>query len=137
MFPFDLDDEEDVVQEEDTSISQPTDYEIDFTTGELTGRVITGLPAIIQWIRLALGTERRFYNQFSREYGSDLETLIGKGYSGEYVRSEVKRMIESTLSKNEDIDGVTDMKVETDSDYIKVEFTVLTVYGSGEVSINV
>ena len=44
MFPFDVDieDEEEVIEDEN---NLNTDYEIDFNTGRLTGRIITGLAA--------------------------------------------------------------------------------------------
>lgn len=136
MFPFDLDDDEDVVEEVETTTAQ-TDYEIDFSTGELTGRIISGLPAIIQWIRLTLGTERYYYNQFSWDYGSELTNLIGQGYSQEYVESEVIRMISDALSENDNIDSLSDFKVETSGDRITAEFTVNTVYGNEEVTVDV
>ena len=136
MFPFDLDDEEDVV-EQDEITSQPTDYEIDFTTGELTGRVITGLPAIVQWIRLTLSTDRYYFNQFSWDYGSELETLIGPEYSQETTASEVARMVTDALSTNPDIDSVSDFDVVMENDHMTVTFTVNTIYGSEEVSVNV
>ena len=57
MFPFDIEveDEEEVIEEER---ALNTDYEIDFNTGRLTGRIITGLAAVVQWTRLTLATER-------------------------------------------------------------------------------
>lgn len=138
MFPFDLDDEEDVLEEEqEETKTQPTDYEIDFETGELTGRIITGLPAVIQWIRLALGTEKYFYNQFSWDYGSELQSLIGQEYDEEIIDSEVTRMITEALSESEDIEGISEITVESDRDSITATFTVNTVYGSEEVTIYV
>ena len=138
MFPFDLDDEEDVLEEEqEETKTQPTDYEIDFETGELTGRIITGLPAVIQWIRLALGTEKYFYNQFSWDYGSELQSLIGQEYDEEIIDSEVTRMITEALSENENIEGISEITVESDRDSITATFTVNTVYGSEEVTIYV
>jgi phage baseplate assembly protein W len=136
MFPFDLDDDEDIVAEEETK-SEPTDYEIDFATGELTGRIITGLPAIVQWIRLTLGTERYFYNQFSWNYGSELETLIGQGFNEEVITSEVQRMVADALSTNDDIDGISSLEVAMNEDSLNIDFTVETAYGSEEVNINV
>ena len=137
MFPFDLDDEEDDVLEEEQTETEQTDYEIDFATGALTGRVITGFDAVIQWIRLTLGTERYFYNQFSWDYGSELETLIGREESKEYIESEVNRMITDALSVNDAIEGITDMTISTEKDSLYAEFTVNTIYGSGEVKVNV
>ena len=59
MFPFDIEDEEVDVEVEEAE--EPADYEIDFETGNLTGRIITGLDAIIQRARIVLNTDRYFY----------------------------------------------------------------------------
>ena len=66
MFPFDIDEDEitPVIEEE----KEPTDYEIDFNTGRLTGKIITGLDAIIQWVRIVLSTDRYYYPQYIRTY---------------------------------------------------------------------
>lgn len=139
MFPFDFDDDDELTLEEDAekNTSEPSDYEIDFTTGKLTGRIITGLPAVIQWIRLALMTERYFYNQFSWDYGNELLTLIGKSYSKEYIDSEVTRMVKDALSVCDDIDSVSNIIVEYENDSLEISFNVSTPYGKGEVSVNV
>ena len=137
MFPFDIEEDDLDVIEEDETTSEPSDYEINFATGELTGRIITGLPAIIQWIRLALGTDRYFYNQFSWNYGSELNELIGQSYSEEYIESEVTRMVTDALSVNENIDSISSMEVSMENDTLHISFTVNTPYGSGEVEVNV
>ena len=137
MFPFDIEEDDELIVEEEETRSEPTDYEIDFTTGELTGKIITGLPAVIQWIRLALETERYFYNQFSWEYGSEIKTLIGQSFSEEYITSEVQRMVTDALSTSEDIDSISSLEVAMDGDNLQIDFTVNTPYGSGEVNLNV
>jgi hypothetical protein len=69
MFPFDIDDAElDVEVEED---KEPSDYEIDFETGKLTGRIITGLPAIKQWVMIVLGTDKYYYTPDSWDHGGE------------------------------------------------------------------
>ena len=137
MFPFDIEEDDELIVEEEETRSEPTDYEIDFTTGELTGKIITGLPAVIQWIRLALETERYLYNQFSWEYGSEIKTLIGQSFSEEYITSEVQRMVTDALSTSEDIDSISSLEVAMDGDNLQIDFTVNTPYGSGEVNLNV
>lgn len=137
MFPFDIEEDDVEIIEEDETDKEPSDYEIDFTTGELTGRIITGLDAIKQWIRLALGTDRYFYNQFSWDYGSELNELIGQSYSEEYIESEVTRMVTDALSTNKDIDGISSLHVVMENDSLQISFIVNTPYGSGEVEVNV
>ena len=137
MFPFDIEEDDVEIIEEDETDKEPSDYEIDFATGELTGRIITGLDAIKQWIRLALGTDRYFYNQFSWDYGSELNELIGQSYSEEYIESEVTRMVTDALSTNKDIDGISSLHVVMENDSLQISFIVNTPYGNGEVEVNV
>lgn len=133
MFPFDLDDDELDVESDDAA--EPSDYEIDLRTGKLTGRIITGLAAIKQWIYLALSTERYYYTQHSWDYGSDLHTLIGQSADPEYIETEAKRMIEEALLVNEYITDIDDVECQIERDQLTVRFTAVTSYG--EVDINV
>lgn len=133
MFPFDLDDDEIEVEQEETK--EPKDYEIDFKTGRLTGRMVTGLEAIKQWIYIVLATDRYFYTQYSWDHGSELNTLIGKHVSQAYVDSEVRRMVQDALLVNENITGIENMTCKIENDVLTASFTVKTVYG--EVNINV
>ena len=131
MFPFDI--EEDEVEEIEEQIQ--ADYEIDFYTGKLTGRIINGLDAVRQWIQLVLLTDRYFYQQYSWEFGSELNTLIGKGNSKEYVESEVKRMVEDALMVNESITGIGDWDIEYTGDTLTAKFKVETIYGGVEIRV--
>lgn len=133
MFPFDIDDDE--IDDNQIEETEPKDYEIDLQTGKLTGRFVTGLKAIEQWIYIALSTERYFYTQYSWNYGSELSTLIGKQASQAYVESEVKRMIEEALLINEHITEIEDLVCSIRKDILTASFTVITDYG--EVNINV
>ncbi len=133
MFPFDIEDEEvDLEIEEE---KEPSDYEIDFTTGKLTGRIITGLEAIKQWARIVLSSERYFYPQYSWDHGVDFNRLIGQNYDQSYIQSEVKRMTEEALMVNKDILGIENLTCELVNDKLTVSFTINTIYGGGELSV--
>lgn len=133
MFPFDIEDDEiNIVVE---SEKEPTDYEIDFETGKLTGRVITGLDAIIQWIKLVLSTDRYYYPQYSWDHGAELSELIGQNYDEQYIKSEVKRMISEAVMIDKNILGIDALECTMERDKLTVSFTVDTIYGRGEVSV--
>lgn len=133
MFPFDIEDEEiDVEVEEETVRS---DYEINFETGELTGRIITGFDAIKQWVKIVLLTDRYRYPQYSWDHGGELSTLIGQGYDEAYVKSEVKRMIEDAILIDEDILGIEDLTCSMMDDRLSIHFYLNTIYGGGEVDV--
>ena len=133
MFPFDIEDDEIEISQDEEKI--PTDYEIDFITGKLTGRKITGVEAIIQWIKIVLSTDRYFFTQYSWNHGAELNSLIGKNYSIDYVRSEAKRMIEEAILVDENILGIENFQCDLVRDRLTVSFKVNTVYGGGEVDV--
>jgi len=135
MFPFDIEDAELDVEVEDDK--EPSDYEIDFETGKLTGRIITGLPAIKQWVMLVLGTDKYYYTQYSWDHGCELRDLIGKGFKQDYIESEVKRIITDALSMSNDIQGISNLEVSYEGDTLTVAFTIDTIYGSEEVMVDV
>lgn len=137
MFPFDIDDDEDEEVTEDSSTEEPSEYEIDFSSGKLTGRILTGKEAIKQWVTLALSVNRYAYTQYSWDYGSDLQTLIGKEYDREYITSEAQRMVEDALSVNQDITGVENFEADISADRLTMRFSILTDYGDEEVEISV
>lgn len=135
MFPFDVKDDVINVKVEKQTI--PSDYEIDFSTGRLTGRVITGLKAIEQWIRLVLSTDRYYFTQYSWNHGAELHELIGKTYTQDYIETEVKRMVTDALSVNPDIQEVVSIECEIKDDRLIADIRIKTIYGEGEVTVNV
>lgn len=135
MFPFDIDDELiDVEVDEDT---EPSDYEIDFTTGKLTGRMIKGLDAIKQRVMIVFGTDRYYYPQYSWAHGHELSELIGKSYDPAFVKAEAKRMVEDALAPDEDIESVEDFDCVIEGDRLLISFRINTIYGDEEVNVNV
>ena len=133
MFPFDIEEDEVSPAIEEEKI--PTDYEIDFKTGKLTGRIITGLDAIKQWARIVLSTDRYYYPQYSWNHGSDLSSLIGQNYDQAYIHSEVQRMIEDALLVDENITGISNLECSFDKDKLTAKFTIETIFGGGEISV--
>lgn len=132
MFPFDIEDEEMEITSEEKELA---DYEIDFEKEKLTGKVITGLDAIRQWVKITLLTERYLFPQYSWNHGSDFNTLIGQNYDEDYINTEVKRMISEALSVNESIIGFDELKIEMKGDRLYVSFVLDTIYGRGDVSV--
>lgn len=133
MFPFDVDEEEFELDIKESEI--PCDWEIDLATGKLTGRKISGLEAIKQWIYIALNTARYRYEQYSWNFGSEIEDLIGKGYTLDLIESEVKRMITDCLLIHEDIESINDLICTMEKDLLKIQFHVNTNYGGIDISV--
>ena len=137
MFPFDLDESDELelnsVAENEDEVETPPEYEIDFDTMTLTGRMISGVDAVKQWIKICLGVPRYIHTQYSWTYGQDFEDLIGRTYTANELKPIMERMITEALSLNSDITGIQDLEVEKNGTKVTVTFTVNTVYGDTEV----
>lgn len=134
MFPFDLEDEE--VELEETEEQEYKEYEIDFETGMLTGNIVSGAEAVKAWSWIALQISRYNYGQYSWDYGSELETLIGQTSSQEYLKMESARMIRECLKVNKHVQEVTDIECEINGDMIFLKkCTLETDYGEVEIIV--
>lgn len=107
----------------------PKEYEVDFETGQLTGRIVEGKEAVKVWIWFALQTPRYRHYIYSWDYGSEFEELIGQRYTEEYIDSEVQRMINDCLLVNKNIQSVSDFSVDMKGSCLTVGFTANTIYG--------
>lgn len=136
LFPFATDAEVTLASPEVTA-SSIREYEIDFKTGNLTGRVVRGVDALSVWAYLAVASKRYKWPIYSWFYGSEHLNLIGYSYSEEYLHSEVQRYLEECLSENEHITGIEDLEVSQAKDKLYIRFTLITDVGSKEVEVNV
>lgn len=105
-------------------VEQPSKtWRLDLANNRISG-FIDGLDAAVQSAFMALKTERYEHLIFSWQYGSELNTLVGK--DSDYVASEAKRMIADTLSTDTRITDVRGFSVENGV----ISFTIDTIYGS-------
>lgn len=111
------------------------EYEIDFNTGQLTGKILEDKAALRIWIYKTLLTNRYIYPIYSWDYGQDLEELIGQGYETDFIKSEVERRVQECLMMNEYIKGCSNFDISLINDRLQINFTVNTTFG--EVAINV
>lgn len=111
------------------------EYEIDFNTGQLTGKILEDKAALKMWIYKALLTKRYIYPIYSWDYGQDLEELIGQGYETDFIKSEVERRVQECLRINEHVKGFSNFDIGLINDQLQINFTVNTTFG--EVAINV
>lgn len=134
LFPFD-DTEEFPVIEEDAEEYVIRDFEIDFTTMKMTGRIVEGLDAIEMWVQLALRTKRYEWIIFSWDYGEEYTDLLGYSYTKEYLDSEVERMITECVTQHPYITGIENLTVELEQDKLHITFTLLTELGEVEIDV--
>lgn len=102
----------------------------------LNGRIINfidGQESMRQVIEKALQTPRYEVPWLSKNYGTDLEQLVGK--SMDYAKSEVKRMLVETFSADKRITdvSVTDVEVVNKTDLL-VHADISTSYGKVTVA---
>lgn len=132
MFPFEEELEDELQEEEEY---YPREYEIDFKTGKLTGRIVEGAKALAMWAFLALQVDRDTFYTYSWDYGSELKELIGHPFSDEYIKSEVTRMITECLTVNPYISGIENLEISKGDDLLHINFVLLTDYGEEEVNV--
>lgn len=107
----------------------PKEYEIDFSTGQLTGRIVEGKEAIKVWIWLTLQVPRYRFFIYTWDYGSEFEELIGQGYSEEFIEAEAQRMTEECLLVNEYIQDIQNFSLSMEKSCLTISFTANTLYG--------
>lgn len=122
---------------ETVELPYPKEYGMDFETGMLTGQVVTGIEAIKVWIWCALHTQRFRYAIYSWDYGADMEQYIGQAVTQEFLDTDCHDEVEETLTISHYITGIDDFSAELTGDHLRMAFTVRTIYGDTEVSINV
>lgn len=132
IYPFI--DEETIPDSENLVI--PEEYEIDFETGQLTGRIVEGLDAVRVWIWIALQTAKNRFYIYSQDFGQDFDELVGTSYTQGYVEMEYERMIEECLSGNEYIEGIENYEFRIDEKgEIRINFKIRTIFGEEEVNV--
>ena len=136
LFPF-VTDEEIAQATPEVTASSIREYELDFKTGRLTGRIVTGVDALCVWAYLALKAKRYRSVIYSWQYGEEYTNLIGYSFDEDYLYSEVKRYIEECLFINEHITGIEDLTVNQVNEMLYIRFRMITDVGSKEVSMDV
>ncbi len=130
IYPFE---DEEITEQQEEEIYIPKEYGIDFETGQLTGKVVEGLEAVKVWAWLALQTARERYYIYTTDYGQEYEDMIGKGYTKDYLKAELKRMTEECLTVNPYITGIENFEMTKDGDHVTLSFLMITNLGDTEV----
>lgn len=116
-----------------TALDMPREYGIDFSTGQLTGKIVEGLEAIKVWIWNCLHTERYRYAIYSWQYGVEYEQYIGETITDEYLQSDCQVETEEAMLVNPYITGITDFSATLEGSVLRIVFTVETTLGDMEV----
>lgn len=134
---FDDNTTEDIVTEQEEDSGIPQEYEVDFDTNLMTGRIVRGSEAVKMWAWNALHTARYRYDTHTWEFGSELDTLIGQPYSEEYTNSRAQKMVEDALLVNPHISEIADFVCGPDDDALVMSFTIITDFGEEVIETDV
>lgn len=141
MYPFDEDDEDEVLEteEEGDSIENedddvPKTFGIDFKTGQLTGGKVSGSKAVAVWVWCALMYPRYKYELTSYDYGCELQDLIGTVVPKDELESDVDAILRDTLLPySQYIEDITNLECDLNGDQLNISFTLVTPFGEEDL----
>lgn len=124
-------------RQEKEVLKVPKEYGIDFSTGQLTGKIVEGLEAIRVWVWLCLHTERFRHAIYSNDYGASLEQYFSQSLTDEYISTDCENEISEALLINEYIQSIEDFLAEKEGEQLRISFKVITKFGDLEVGQDV
>ena len=136
LFPCDTGDVP-VLTKPEIPASAIREYGINFDTGQLTGKIVTGVDALCVWAYLALKARRYRWVIYSWQYGEEYTNLIGYSFDEDYLYSEVRRYIEECLFVNEHITAIENLEVNQVNELLHIRFKMITDVGAKEVRLYV
>jgi|GEM_PF-205509 len=119
--------------QQDTSLSL-YEYDVDFGTGQFTGKRVNGREAVKVWIWKCLMTTRFYFPIYSWMYGSELESYIGRALPQEYIDTDVKLALQDALLINPEISEIRNFSGYQKGDVLYISFTAVTKYGAVDIN---
>lgn len=104
-------------------------------SGDRITQDVDGLPAVRQAVETILHVERFRWQIYKAYSGMQWNGLIGQD-SG-YVALEVQRRIREALIMDDRVRGISDFTYTLDGDVLTASFTVNTVYGDTQTTVEV
>ena len=119
---------EEITLQTDTQIEEETFSNRSYNVSQTAIRgFVDELEALSQAIRKRLSTQQYEYPIYSFDYGVDWRDLIGQ--DEEYVRAEMKRMIQETLAEDDRIEEVENFVFEFLGTVCTCTFDVESIFG--------
>ena len=106
--------------------------------GTYSNGMISGLEAMKQAVYHILMTERYSNPIYDDDYGVELEQYVGKDLA--YISATIEQTLREALTQDDRVQEVIVNSVAQDEKNMNVcniEFTVMTIYGEFEGSVNV
>lgn len=122
--------------QETPKLTIPKEYGIDFSTGQLTGKIVEGKEAIKVWIWNCLHTSRFRYGIHTWEFGWNPDEYVGMAVTAEYIQADAETEIEEALMKNPYITGIDDFSAVKVDERLTITFTALTQFGDVKMEVS-
>ena len=100
-------------------------------------QIVTGKEAVKVWIWKAIRTARFKHQIYSRDYGSEFESLIGQAYTPMVKEAEAPRYLRECLLINPYINAVSEISVSFEGNLLTVAGTAETIYGKVDIYASV
>lgn len=127
-------------KERKKEVPEAKEYAWDFEKHELltkNGRFyfVYRNEAIKIWLWKLFQTPRFRYLVYNADYGEELRTLIGRGYTQGLVFSEAKRYVEEAIYYNlsDYVLEVRDLAIDFEDGNLMIEFWAITPYDDGMI----
>jgi hypothetical protein len=122
-----------------STVTIPKEYAWDFENDDFLlvdgkFKIVTGAEALKVWMWRSLRTPNSIYAAYSTSYGSNMDDLVGKGYSTELIETEAQRIVWECISYNSHIKGISEFSISTAGDILAVSFIAET--DQGEVTLS-
>ena len=102
-----------------------------FSNGEPV--IAEGAAAVAVWIMHALHTARGRHRIYTRDFGSDVESLVGQPYDEALKRAEIIRYVREAVAPNPYVTEVTEVTVAFAEDKLAISCRAKTIYGEVEI----
>lgn len=128
MIPDTLESELLIEDEEEYESPTSNTYRMDFVNKRIMGTV-DELPAVEQFVKKVLSTDKYAYSIYDWYYGNELLSLVGMPY--EYIVTVCPRIIEEALLDDDRILSVENFQFSKISvDAMSMSCTIKTLYGT-------
>lgn len=100
--------------------------------------LVDGIEALKMWISKVIKTEKYNFKIYDgSEYGATIHDLIGSNYPRQFIESEIKREVISSLTTHPYIQDVVNWEFVRDGPKMLVRFRVITLedYFNQEVTL--
>lgn len=136
LFPQDMEQTSSTMSYTTKPVKFGRGWKFDFDRGEFvsapSGKMVPadGMEAYMEWCQKTLLTTRYAYLIYSRSYGSELENLLGQGFSKTMMESEIARMAREALMADSRTKSVQDFSFTWDEGQVFFTCQVYSVRGN-------